>query len=351
MKTRKTIKMENRNIWLTIISLLISISVHSQCNQRLVDIAAEQAGSNAIYIRDFKVKLSKGSMDNPNPTGKFPIYLNKGVKYRFTVANAGEFEGKAYIELMRRSQLYADNFSEQADEYINTFDFECPRSATYQLLLNFGMGREGCAAIVMSMVYQDSMAYIEPGVELKSDSLQTLYLWTKNKLQIASTQGRGANLEVQVSQGKVSRKGVYYEVTPDKTGTLTVKVDVFDKEKLLESDSVVYMVEYPPLPRIILPGSKTIGVSGSELVAYKPVELEYTFEVEESPYQLKSFYISKDIAGLYKELSVGDRLSRGQINLIKSLGTDGQFYIHDAIFIDPEGKEHRSGVIEMLVTD
>lgn len=343
--------MNKRYIGLIVFCLLTLITAYTQCNQHLVEIAAEQAGANAIYIRDFKVKLSKGDMKNPTPTGKFPVYLNKGVNYRFTVANASEYNGLAYVELMRRGQKYADNYLSTEEGYSTTFDFSCERSASYQLMLNFGAGSEGCAAVVMSLIFQDSMAYIEPGIAVKSDSAQTLYLWTNNKLQIASSEQGNSALKVSVSQGDIEKRGQFYELTPSKIGDLTVRVDVFKDGNYLESDSVLYCVEYPPLPRIILPGMGGYSLSKREVNSFDPIELEYQLGIENSPYELEKFYISTDQTGINAEPCINNILSSAQVGLIKELKTDDRLYIINAVFVDCEGKLHRSKAEELLIME
>ncbi len=335
--------------YLSILFVLVPILLHAQCNQQLVEKAAELAGTDAIYLRDFKVKLSEGNMDNPTPTGKFPVYLNKGVNYRFTIANAVEYEGKAYIELSRRSQNYADNKNTKDGNYVNSFDFPCHRSATYQLLLNFGTGEAGCAAIVMSMVYQDSMEYIDPGVNLVSDSSETMYLWSSTELQIASSDTRDADFRVNVSQGTIKKNGRFYIVTPEKKGDLLIKIDVFENDSLLESDSVLYQVVLPPLPRINFAGSSSTNISKRNIRMTDELKLEYPVEIDHEPYKLKSFSLALNPSGFNHEVSNGERLSFRQIELINNTEEGKIVYIIDAIFEDLNGKLHKSNSMTYML--
>ena len=90
-------KMNRKKLWFMLIFLFSGITAYTQCNYQLVEQAAQLAGSNTVYIREFKVRLSEASMDDPVPTGRFPVYLNEGVNYRFTIANAANIEGKAMV--------------------------------------------------------------------------------------------------------------------------------------------------------------------------------------------------------------------------------------------------------------
>lgn len=343
--------MNRIKIYLSLLALLVPLLLQAQCNQQLVDKAAELAGTDAIYLRDFKVKLSEGNMDNPTPTGKFPIYLNKGVNYRFTIANAVEFEGKAFIELSRRSQLYAENKPTDDGGYINSFDFPCYRSGTYQLLLNFGTGKAGCAAIVMSMVLQDSMEFIEPGVTPVSDSAETIYLWAANKLQIAYSDTRDADFQVQVSQGTIDRRGQYYLVTPEHKGDLLVKVDVFENDSLVESDSVLYQVVPPPYPKILFSKGGNFNISKRGIRLLDEVILEYPVELDFTPYTLKSFSLSLDPTGFKREDSNGKKLSLRQIDMINDLNTGDRIYVVDPVFEDPTGERRKAISTSYIIED
>ncbi len=345
--------MNKKALWLYCVFLMLGIAAYPQCNQRLVEQSAELAGSDAIYLRDFKVKLSGGNMENPSPTGKYPVYLNKGVTYRFTVANANEFEGKAIVELAKRGQVYSGNYNFESKEYLNSFDLECTQSSTYQLLVNFGEEKEGCAAIVMSMVLQDSMTYIEPkpGLPTESDSNGVFYKWFDNKLQIASTAGKNAEIQVSVSQGKLRKQGKDYIIRPDTIGNLMVKARIYLDGKLVEYDSVDYLVELPPLPTILLPGENIGVLNVKDFNGLGEIDLYFPYDVEFNPYKLMHFSISTDRAGFSSYISNGENLSPQQINCIKKLKPNDKFYIMNAVFIDPEGKEHTSNQREIFIVD
>lgn len=342
--------MNRTRIYFSMLFMLISAVLYPQCNQQLVEKAAGMAGTDAIYLRDFKVKLSEGNMDEPAPTGKFPVFLNKGVNYRFTVANATEFEGRAYLELSRRGQSYIDNMNPETGQYQNSFDFSCPRSGTYQLLLNFGSGNAGCAAVVMSMILQDSMEYIEPGISTVSDSAETLFLWAENELQIATSEGRDVELRVSVSQGNIKDNGRFYSLKPEHIGELKVKVDVLVNDTIAESDSVLYQVVYPPLPNIIFPGYNTNSISKRELTFNQGIKLEYPVDIGIEPYVLKNFSVSKERTGFKRETSEGNKLSYRQISIIKETPTGDAIYLN-VTFEDINGKTHTLNMIEYVVRE
>jgi hypothetical protein len=350
IKTKELKTMIKKAIWIIAGVLLVHAGVMGQCNNRLVEKAARQAGSDAVYIRDFKVKLSQGTMDEPAPTGKFPVYLNKGVVYRFSVANAEEFTGKAIVEITRRDQVYAGNYDFTQKVYSESFDFTCDRSSTYQILINYGVGKEGCSVVVMSMVYQDSMAYIEPGVPEKSDSAGTLFLFSENKLQIVTSAGKDAKLDVKISQGTIGQKGQYFIARPQNLGDASVMVEVMKEGNIVESDTVMYTVEYPPLPIIQLPGEVGGTLSLRTFTGIGNVSFLGAFD-EESPYMLKQFSIASGKDALKEEISDGAKLSPQQIMLIRKTLPGNRIIIQKARFVDPEGQIHTAPDYEILITE
>lgn len=337
--------------YLFMLFLLVPGLIYGQCNQELIEIAAEEAGSNAIYIRDFKVKLSKGTMDEPNPTGKFSVYLNKDVNYRFSIANAAEFDGKAFVELFRKGQSFASNHSGAGEEYKGSFDFNCHKSGMYQLRINFGSGKQGCAAVVVSMVYTEAMEFIEPGITQYADSTEILYLWGANKIQVASSKSRNAEIRVSVSQGKVEKRGRYYLITPEQKGELVARVEVYEKDTLLEADSLSFQVVLPPLPDLSFGFRGATEIYRSEIDLFEEVYLTYQEGVHIYPYTLKSFSISEERTGFNRTISSGGKLSYKQVDLLMDIKEGGTVYFHDVIFEDPDGKIHKAKVIEKKVFD
>lgn len=343
--------MIKKAFWLSACLYICTLPAFTQCNHRLVEIAAEKAGADAIYIREFKVRLSKGTMDEPSPTGKFPVYLNKGVQYRFTVANAQEYAGKAIVEITRRGQQYAGNYDFGKNEYTSSFDFLCDKSATYQLLINYGADKEGCSAVVMNMVVQDSMVYIDPSIPFKSDSAEVLYLWVENELQVASSEGKGAELQVTSSQGTVERRAGYFVVQPEKIGEATIYVNVIRDNKIVDSDSVVYIIEYPPLPQILLDSETGNQLSLRAFTRNMKIEVISPLNSNRNPYELKEFsLVSKDnILDIHK--SNGEYLSPEQINFIRKLNPGDKIYITNAMFTDPEGNIHQAFRREITIDE
>jgi hypothetical protein len=337
--------------WLLVLFLLQGIMAYSQCNYQLVEKAAQLAGSNTVYLRDFKVRLSEATADDPVPTGRFPVYLNQGVNYRFTIANAAEAMGNAHVELIRRGQVLASN-SEFDMLNQNSFDFICERSANYQVQVNFGEGKEGCAAIVLSLVLDDSLTYIKPGVPLETDSLETIYLWTENEVQIATTLGKGYTPAATVSQGSITQRGKFFYIEPKEEGQLVLIATILDNEgRVAEGDTLIYKVDYPPYPLIELPGERNGNIDLREFRGFSKVNLFYFNDAHEHIYSLKQFTLSLDRVGVSALQSYSEELTVEQIQFVRQLKPGDSFYITDALVTDPEGQVHRLNSRQIYISE
>ncbi|HBH47449.1 MAG TPA: hypothetical protein DDX98_02365 [Bacteroidales bacterium] len=342
-------KMNNKKRWWVLIFLFSGITAFSQCNYQLVEKAAQLAGSNTVFVRDFRVRLSDASMDDPVPSGRFPVYLNEGVNYRFTIANAVEYDGKAWIELSRRGQLFATNMTDDST-YVQNFDFLCERSATYQLQVNFGQGLEGCSAIALSMIINDSLNHIKPSTIIQEDKNDVIYLWSQNQIQIATTLGKNYVVHANVSQGRIEQKGSFFSIYPENLGSLELVVRVTStRGEFMEGDTLEFEVEYPPHPQVILPKQRLNSISLRDFVGFGDITLHHFND--EKIYDLKQFSISTSPSELNNEIRYNTRLSRRQIEMIKQLKPGESFYITNVEFIDPDGIIHRVPAQQVFVTE
>jgi hypothetical protein len=324
----------------------------AQCNQTLVDKAAAKAGPESIYIRDFKVKLSEGTMQNPSPVGRFPIYLNEGVNYRFTIANDDNSDAFAILQLIRRDKTLGSTYNFDTKTDLQQFDLMIEESATYQVLISFNEGKPGCMAAVLSMILQDSLTTIELGVPIVSDSAGTIYLFINNEMHIAATGIPGGHLEVTISNGEIFEEGGVYIARPGVIGEAVIKVNAYDKMGILnESDSIVYFVDYPPLPYLNLPGMQGNVINKSKLPGRNSVKLDVLLPEIEGVYQLMEFTISHGDRDLFGAVSNGLYLTQKQIEIIQSTPDRGKLYLINMRFRDPEGKIHIAPVKEIFVED
>src|SRR6266540_422495 len=92
---------KNMKTIVSIVALLLWISAitYAQCDRTLVQKATEQAGKDAVLVRDFKVKLKEGDKRNPFPSGRYTVLMQKGISYRFNLAGAVENQDAPVLQL------------------------------------------------------------------------------------------------------------------------------------------------------------------------------------------------------------------------------------------------------------
>ena len=129
--------------------MILSFLGYSQCNSKLVTIAASQ-NKGATYLKDFKVSLPKTPKGKPQAIAKFKIMLQGGSHYRFNIAKAKEFAGVPIIQLYEGNKLLGTSFFKGKD--YKSFDFICQKTTTYQVFIMFNNGEKGCAAGILSLV-------------------------------------------------------------------------------------------------------------------------------------------------------------------------------------------------------
>ncbi len=127
----------------------------AQCRQQFVYSCAKDNG-NAIYLRDFNVKLRRQKSGDKNPPeARFSVVLNKGTRYRFNICDP-DGPGKTVLRLMDGNKKLAstsviDKATNKVKNY-PSFDFVCQKSAIYHVSIYRKDGAKGCAVGILSFV-------------------------------------------------------------------------------------------------------------------------------------------------------------------------------------------------------
>ena len=330
-----------RLILIWIVSV-IGVNIYSQCNSRLMERAAAQSGTDALYIRDFRIKLDEGTMKKPSPVGRFQVFLNEGIRYRFNVANATEYEGKAILQLYDRSRMLGSTFDTEQKDDKQLFDYVCDKTGSYQVLMSFSEGKKGCAVGVMSMVLNDTMTVPErKTAENNSKDMESLYLGIDNELNIAATNIPGGSLQVSISQGTITGSDGRYIARVVKKGIATVRVIALNRKgNVSEKDSMEFMVRDLPLPIATFGGLYQGMISTRDIDRITEIKLEYPFEVGSNLFTITEFSIFKEDNLNRGEVSHSSNLTSSQKILIKNLRVGERFIISDIYVRGPDGTTH-----------
>ncbi len=122
--------------------------IKAQSEDELVEICGMVA-KEATYLKDFKIRLDAG---DPPPTQRFSVILKKDIKYRFSVCNSKDFEGKVILELYDNNRLLATTYVVATGKDYPSIDYICTKTGAYHLFFKFKEGKPGLAVGLLSMV-------------------------------------------------------------------------------------------------------------------------------------------------------------------------------------------------------
>lgn len=142
--------MKNKFLFFAILifGLGFSSSSFAQTEDELVDICGMIA-KDAQYLKDFKIRLDAG---DPPPLQRFSVILKKDIKYRFSVCNSKDLEGKVILELFDNNRLIATTYVIATGKDYPSIDFTCTKTGAYHLSFKFKDGKPGLAVGLLSLV-------------------------------------------------------------------------------------------------------------------------------------------------------------------------------------------------------
>ena len=123
-----------------------------QVTDPLISNCVINAGSNARYLKDFRIQLGKGGIQN-DLRYKANMSLWKNTKYRFTLCNAENSKGQLILSIRDESnKLILSSFDKKTGKIYSFIDFECNKSGLYQISYDFTGGQQGSGVGVVSMI-------------------------------------------------------------------------------------------------------------------------------------------------------------------------------------------------------
>lgn len=304
--------------------ILISFSLEqmsAQCNNTLVEKATRQSGTNAVYLREFKVKFDGPERGKAIPVARYPILLSKNTTYRFNVCNAEEFEGKVILQLYLKDRLMGSTFDAQTATDMQRFDFTCDKAATYEVVMSFDQGKPGCAVGILSLLP-------EKGAEPEDKELDILYALADNPLFIYDDEDEFARIEVTIDNGRITQaEGKNYIVRPQEPGIALLSIRVLHPDGTLkEFKQKRFAVLALDKPYVTLNGIGAGGrISKQELKSGR-IELRFSADMK-CDYRIISFTLSDwdDLISGYT--STSSRFSKSQRDWLESLPSGTRLYI------------------------
>ena len=140
----------------TIITLTILFTfgflAFGQVTDPLISKCAINAGTNAKYLKDFRIQLGKAATRS-ELRYKANMSLWKNTKYRFTMCNAQNSNGQLILAIKDdTNKLILSSFDKKTGKIFSFVDFECQKSGIYQICYDFLNGQQGSGVGVVSMI-------------------------------------------------------------------------------------------------------------------------------------------------------------------------------------------------------
>jgi hypothetical protein len=143
--------MKKTVITLTIL-LTFGLMSFGQVTDPLISNCAINAGTNAKYLKDFRIQLGKAATQS-DFRYKANMSLWKNTKYRFTMCNATNSKGQLIIAIKDdTNKLILSSFDKKTGKIFSFVDFECQKSGIYQIHYDFSNGQQGSGVGVVSMI-------------------------------------------------------------------------------------------------------------------------------------------------------------------------------------------------------
>lgn len=309
--------------------------LHGQCNSELVEQAIAESGTDAVFVRDFRIKLKRGTPKKPAPVGRYNVYLRNNTMYRFNVLSDKSLEGEGILQLYDRNELLGSslNFAQNTDKHF--FDYYCDHSAIYTVLMSFKEGKEGCAVGVLSMVIPDSIDFETASPPETLKKLDVLFIGVDNPLDIYTDYPNGS-IDVKISNGEIRKEGDQYIATVKREGIVSIMVAAKDSAGVIREETSVdfYAIQLPE-PKATLLGMTRGIVKRQDVVYITKLELVAPQGGGNFGFEILEFIVSDRPDDIYGNRSSGELFTDQQKQYILDLPEGSRFYITNILVKGP----------------
>ena len=129
-----------------------SQTVQAQTEAQKVELCTKVAGGDATLEQSYTVQLPAAAGGERAPTFKKAVAMRKGNRYRFTICTDEDSPGEAIIQVYDEAKIVGTSYIPQTGKMLQSFDFDCSKSAAYVIFVSFKDGREGSAVGILSHI-------------------------------------------------------------------------------------------------------------------------------------------------------------------------------------------------------
>ena len=142
------------NKFLLTLSVLLTACIisYGQVTDDLRSQCALSAGSDARFLKDFRIELGKSTDNMTGLRYKTSITLWKNTKYRFSLCNDKSSDGKLILTIKDNTNKVILTSFDRNGKIYPFVDFICNKSGIYSLYYDFYNGHQGAGVSVVSMI-------------------------------------------------------------------------------------------------------------------------------------------------------------------------------------------------------
>lgn len=330
------IRMKMKMMIAFFLGMIITWPAYNQCNNDLVEIAMAQSGPDAVFVREFKVKLQKGTTRNPTPSGKFNVFLKESTNYRFNIATGMESDGKAILQLFRNGQSVGGTYDLQNRSNSKAFDYTATKTGTFQVIISFEEGKSGCAVGIMSLIAEKTL-HSDSVLKEEKEELEVLYLNVENPVSIITDKEASDSILFETDNGIILENAGSYFILPAVEGIATLKVIIKDKKgNIKEEAKSDFLVRRLPAPRASIHGSYGGIVSKLTLQLADALEINHPVDYEKYGYEIVDFTVKTGEKGDRHILNSGKKFNAVLRNILSDLPEDTRL-VFEAIHVKVPG--------------
>jgi hypothetical protein len=327
------------------VSIFSASTTFSQCDEKLVEKAIKNAGTNTLFVREFKLKSEKKKSKLFRSTANFEIRLNESYLYHFNIENSAETESISILQLFDENLLLGTTYNTEKQTNEKSFDFYCEESKNYEINMSFKDNISGCAVGVLSIVLSDSLDLEQLKSDLQPENI--FYTGIDNYISIATDVAQ-VKLKASISAGTIEEENGFYKIRVEEPGNVTVKVESTDSlGRIVESITTEFTVK-ESLPNISLCG-KSGGIIQKNEFNFGSLNLELENIPENTSFSIAAFTVSRKLFETGQSSHATETLDYRQLNLLKSLNSGDSFFIKDIIIQNDKGLKYKLEPIGFIV--
>lgn len=139
---------------LAVLMFISATAFLTQDRDKEVMECAEQAGSKAMYLKDFRVKLPAAKQNERPPRYQQAVLLRGNNLYRFNTCSS---QGIAEIRIFDSNKMILSSHDQASGKDYNPIQFLCRKTGPYNIVITFKDGQAGeCIGIMSHVNFSES---------------------------------------------------------------------------------------------------------------------------------------------------------------------------------------------------